>query len=257
MSAFKNISFEKSDGVATITLNREPLNVLNIAMMEEINSALESLERGHDLKVLVIKATGKAFSAGVDISEHTADMVDKMIATFHRIFRLLDEFECPTVTFVGGAALGGGCELACFCDMVIAASGVKFGQPEIKVGVFPPVAAASFGKYGFLKSIYELLLTGDTIKAEQAQAIGLVSRIFPREDFDSQCTGWLTTLTSNSAAILRLTKKAIRAAEGGEPFSECLERAEELYLGDMMATKDAHEGLTAFMEKRPPKWTDS
>ena len=255
MPDYTHISLQVTEKVACITLQREDLNVLNIAMMEEINDALASLDSGKDLKALVIKATGKAFSAGVDVSEHTDDLVEKMIAVFHRMFRLLDDFQCPTVSFVHGAALGGGCELACFCDMVIAAAGVKFGQPEIKVGVFPPVAAAEFPHFGHLKPMFELLLIGDVIKAEEARTIGLVSRIFPREEFAKDCEQWLARLTGNSAAILRLTKKATRAGLG-KPFGKAISEVEQIYLKEMMATKDAHEGLSAFMEKRSPKWED-
>jgi enoyl-CoA hydratase/carnithine racemase len=156
---------------------------------------------------------------------------------------------------VHAAALGGGCELACFCDMVLAAEGVKIGQPEIKVGVFPPVAVASFPQYGFLKSVYELLLTGDIILAEQAHAIGLVNHVFPKADFDKHCQEFLQRLTANSAAILRLTKKTIKDGLN-KPFDESLKIAEKIYLKDMMATRDAHEGLAAFMEKRAPTWAD-
>lgn len=255
MADYQNIRFEKKDGVAFITLTRGDLNVLNIAMMDEINIALESLQGGGDLKLLVIKAVGKAFSAGVDVSEHTNELVGKMIASFHGMFRLLDKIECPTVSLVHGAALGGGCELACFCDMVVAAEGVKFGQPEIKVGVFPPVAAAAFPQYGYLKSVFDLLLTGDIIKAEAAMSMGLVSKVFPRDGFDDACAEWLTHLSANSAAILRLTKKAVRAGLN-RPFGDALSSIEEIYLKEMMATKDAHEGLAAFLEKRPPKWVD-
>ena len=151
MSDYKHIHLNIENSVATITLDREGYNILNIEMMEEINGALESLEAGRNLKALVIDAKGKAFSAGVDVSEHTTELVEQMIGTFHKMFALLDAFECPTISVVQGAALGGGCELACFCDMVVAAAGVKFGQPEVKVGVFPPVAAASFPQYAFLK----------------------------------------------------------------------------------------------------------
>ncbi|MCP4583165.1 MAG: enoyl-CoA hydratase/isomerase family protein [candidate division Zixibacteria bacterium] len=255
MSEYQHIKLEKTEKLAFITLNREPLNILNIEMMNELNSALESLGDGSHLKVLVIMAEGKAFSAGVDVSEHTAELVDEMIETFHKIFRLLDKIECPTISLVHGAALGGGCELACFCDMVLAAEGVKLGQPEIKVGVFPPVAAAAFPQYGFLKSVYELLLVGDIIVAEQAQAMGLVNHVFPRDDFDKHCQDFISRLTANSAAILRLTKKTIKAGLN-KPFIESLDIAEKIYLKDMMATKDAHEGLNAFMAKRAPVWTD-
>jgi len=255
MSDFQHVKFDSTEKLAIITLKREPLNVLNIEMMNEINSALESLGNGSHLKALVIRAEGKAFSAGVDVSEHTAELVDRMIETFHKMFRLLDKIECPTVAMVHGAALGGGCELACFCDMVLAAEGVKIGQPEIKVGVFPPVAVAAFPQYGFLKSVYELLLTGDIITAEQAHAIGLVNHVFPKADFDKHCQEFLQRLTANSAAILRLTKKTIKDGLN-KPFDESLKIAEKIYLKDMMATRDAHEGLAAFMEKRAPTWAD-
>lgn len=255
MSDYKHIKFESTGKLAFITLQREPLNVLNIEMMSEINSALESLGNGERLKALVIRAEGKAFSAGVDVSEHTAELVDRMIETFHKMFRLLDKLECPTVSLIHGAALGGGCELACFCDMVLAAEGVKIGQPEIKVGVFPPVAAAAFPQYGFLKSVYELLLVGDIVLAEQAQAMGLVNHVFPKAEFDQHCQDFLKKLTANSAAILRLTKKTIKAGLN-KPFVESLDIAEKIYLKEMMATSDAHEGLTAFMEKRAPNWAD-
>ena len=256
MGDYKNIAFEQVEKTAFITLQRGDLNILNIEMMEEINSTLASLGDGRQLRALVVKATGKAFSAGVDVAEHTADLVEKMIHTFHRIFRLLDKLECPTVSFVHGAALGGGCELACFCDMVLASDRAKFGQPEIKVGVFPPVAAAAFPDYGYLKHIYELLLLGDNLTAEQAKSIGLVNQVFPRDEFDQHCQDFLKRLTSYSAAILRLAKKSIKAASG-KPFADALGAAEKIYLKEMMATKDVHEGLAAFLEKRAPKYMDA
>ena len=139
---FQHIIFERGDGVARLTLNEPPLNVLVIAMMQEIISVLEALDSDPSIKVLIFEAAedSKAFSAGVDVSEHTADMVDEMIEVFHRIFRLLDKLEIPTIAVVGRAALGGGCELALFCDMIIASEKASFGQPEIQVGVFPPIA---------------------------------------------------------------------------------------------------------------------
>ena len=119
---FQHITFETQDGVARLGLNKLPLNVLDIAMMREINTALEGLNGETSIKVLVLEAAegSKAFSAGVDIADHTADKVEEMIEVFHRIFHLLDGLEVPTVAVVGGAALGGGCEIALFCDMIIA-----------------------------------------------------------------------------------------------------------------------------------------
>ena len=256
MPDFKNIAYQESDKIGYLTLQRDDgINVLNIEMMEEINSALESLKHGGNLKALVLRAKGKAFSAGVDVGEHTDELAGKMIKSFHRMFLHLDKMECPTIALVHGAALGGGCELACFCDMVLAREGVKFGQPEIKVGVFPPVAAATFPQYAHLKKVYEFLLVGDVILSNEAERMGLVSRIYPKEDFEKKCQELIYRLASNSAAILRLTKKAIRAGIG-KRFSEALPAIEDIYLNEMMKTKDAHEGLAAFMEKRRPEWRD-
>lgn len=256
MSQYKHIAYEEKDKTGYLTLQRDDeINVLNIEMMNEINSALESLEEGTHLKALVIRAKGRAFSAGVDVSEHTEQMVEEMIETFHRIFHLLDRLECPTISLVQGAALGGGCELACFCDMVLAADGVKFGQPEIKVGVFPPVAAATFAQYSHLKKVYEMLLTGDTIKADEAKGIGLVNQVFPRDEFEKGCQEFIYRLTSNSGAILRLAKKALKHSLG-KTSAEALSCAEKIYLDEMMKTYDAGEGLAAFLNKRKPEWKD-
>ena len=256
MSQYKHIAYEEKDKTGYLTLQRDDeINVLNIEMMNEINTALESLGEGRHLKALVIRAKGRAFSAGVDVSEHTEQLVDEMIETFHRIFYLLDRLECPTIALVQGAALGGGCELACFCDMALAAEGVKFGQPEIKVGVFPPVAAAAFPQYSHLKKVYEMLLTGDTIKAEEAKGIGLVNQVYPKDEFEKGCREFIYRLTSNSAAILRYAKKAIKHSLG-KTSADALSIAEKIYLDEMMKTHDAPEGLAAFLEKRQPKWRD-
>lgn len=252
---FQHIVFEKQDGVARLTLNKPPLNVLDIATMREINTVLEGVDDDPSIKVLVFEAAegSKAFSAGVDVSEHTADMVGEMIEVFHRIFRLLDKVEVPTVAVVGGAALGGGCELVLFCDMVIASERASFGQPEIQVGVFPPVAVVAWPGIIGPKKAMELLLTGDRIRADEAVRLGLVNKVVPPDELAATADELLGKLTGLSGAILRLTKRAVRLGDASS-FAEGLDAVEELYLGPMMATEDAHEGLAAFMERRPPVW---
>lgn len=251
----KHIRFEVSDGVARLTLRKPPVNVLNIAMMREINTALEGLDGDPAVKVLVFEAAegSKAFSAGVDVSEHTADRVEEMIEVFHRIFRLLDGLEVPTVAVVGGAALGGGCELVLFCDMVIASERASFGQPEIQVGVFAPVAAVALPGIIGPKKTMELLLTGDRIRAVEAERLGLVNKVVPPEELQSAADEFVGKLAKLSGAVLRLTKRAVRVGSAGS-FAEGLAAVEELYLGPLMETEDAHEGLAAFMEKRAPMW---
>ncbi len=254
---FKHILFDVSDGVARLTLNKPPLNVLDIAMMHEINAALVELEDNISIKVLVFEAAegSKAFCAGVDVTDHTADKVDEMIEVFHRIFRLLDEMEMPTVAVVGGAALGGGCELALFCDTVIASEKASFGQPEIQVGVFPPVAAVSLPEIVGPKKTLEMMLTGDRIRAAEAERLGLVNKVVPMEELKAAAEEFVAKLAKLSGIVLRLTKRAVRIGSVGS-FSEGLEAVEELYLGPLMATEDAHEGLAAFVEKRSPVWKD-
>ena len=252
---FQHIVFEREDGVARLTLNKAPLNVLDIAMMREINTALEQVGDDPEIKVLVFEAAegSKAFSAGVDVSEHTAEMVEEMISVFHQIFRLLDALEVPTLAVVGGAALGGGCELVLFCDMVLASEKASFGQPEIQVGVFAPVAAVAWPRIIGPKKAMELLLTGDRIRADEALRLGLVNKVVPPDELEAAAAELVGKLSAQSGAILRLTKRAVRVGGAG-PFAEGLNAVEELYLGPMTDTEDAHEGLAAFMEKRAPVW---
>ena len=250
---YKTIVVEEKDMIGRITFNKPPLNVLNIEMMKEINNALKAFQK-QSLKVLILNANGKAFSAGVDVSEHTKEKVKEMIQVFHDIFTNLNKISAPTVALVNGAALGGGCEVATFCDIVIASEKSKFGQPEIKVGVLPPVAAAIFPKLIWSKKAFELILTGDIIKADEAKELGLVNHILPVDDFESEAEKFVAEkLASNSAVVLQLTKRAF--IEGAtQNYGESIKKIEDIYLNELMKTNDANEGLAAFMEKRQPIW---
>lgn len=250
---YKTIIVEEENMIGRITFNNLPLNILNIEMMKEINKALKEFQR-KNLKVLILNANGKAFSAGVDVSDHTKEKVGEMIQVFHEIFTNLYKINAPTVALVNGAALGGGCEVATFCDIVIASEKSKFGQPEIKVGVFPPVAAAIFPKLMWSKKALELIVTGDVIGAEEAKELGLVNHILPVENFDEESEKLITEkLASNSAIVLQLTKRAFM--EGAtQNYSESIKKIENIYLNELMKTSDANEGLAAFLEKRQPVW---
>jgi cyclohexa-1,5-dienecarbonyl-CoA hydratase len=253
MTSYQFINVVNAGETVSVVLNRPPLNVLNIPAMQEINAALSELLRHETAKVLLIKAKGKAFSAGVDIADHTAEKVNSMIGEFHRIFHSLHLFAIPTVAVVDGTALGGGCELAVYCDMVVASERAKFGQPEIKVGVFPPVAAAIFPRLVNRNRALELLLSGETISASEAERIGLINKVFPVEGFESSVEAFVEKFTSQSQAILKLAKRAVDAGLYRQ-CTEALGRAEEIYLNEMMRTEDTREGLQAFLEKRQPMW---
>lgn len=241
--------------VARIVLDNPPLNVLTIEMLEELSDAVDSLADRSDLKAIAIAGRGKAFSAGVDVEDHVGEKVRPMIAAFHGVFRRLADLEPVTVALVHGPALGGGCELAAFCDLVLASEAARFGQPEIKLAVFPPIAAAAFPYFVNGKKTLELMLTGEAVDAREAQRIGLVNHVWPAAEFADRAGFFLEHLEQKSAAALRLTKKAYYAAVD-VPFDEALERVERIYLEELMATRDANEGIAAFREKREPVWTD-
>jgi cyclohexa-1,5-dienecarbonyl-CoA hydratase len=252
---FKHILTELKDGVATLTLNRAPVNVLNIEMMEEINTYLEGLKKEKSLKLLVIQAMGKAFSAGVDVGEHLGDLVYKMIEVFHKMFRLMDALKVPSIAVVNGAALGGGCELALYCDMVIATEKSKFGQPEIQVGVFPPIAALIFPRMIGRKKAMELILTGDTLSAQEALALGLINKVVPEASFADEVNGFIEKFKKLSGIVLKLAKEATLAGLDDD-MDKGLKTIEKIYLDRLMKTDDALEGLKAFLEKRKPTWKD-
>jgi cyclohexa-1,5-dienecarbonyl-CoA hydratase len=254
--SFQHITFEKKNKIATITLNTPPLNWLTIVMMKEINEVLVDVKKDPTVQLLVFDHAGeKAFSSGVDVADHTEDKVDEMIDIFHRMFRHLSEIDVPTLAVVNGVALGGGCEVISFCDMVIASERSRIGQPEIAVGVFPPVAAAWFPKIIGLKKTYELLLTGKMLNAKESEAIGLINAVIPTEGFREGVDKFIADLMNKSRPVSMWTKRAIKAGLSLD-FNQALKASEILYLSGCMTTKDAKEGITAFMEKRKAVWKD-
>lgn len=251
--SYQHIETELKDGLGTITLNRPPLNVLNIAMMEEIDSALESWQGVKDLKVVLFNAKGKCFSAGVDVEEHTEDLAPKMIKVFHGIFRRMNKIEIPTIASVYGSCLGGGCELAIFCDLVIASETAKFGQPEILVGVFPPIAAHTMPRIIGRKAAMDLILSGRVIAAQEALQMGLINKVVKEEELTNETNAFLKPYLKLSAEVLRQTKKAIMIGLMDD-LEPALKAIEDIYLNDLMKTHDANEGLQAFLDKRKPEW---
>jgi cyclohexa-1,5-dienecarbonyl-CoA hydratase len=250
----KHIEFTVDKEVAKITLNRPPLNVLNIEMLTEIGNTLKAIQEMADIKILVIDAKGKAFSAGLDIKDHSADKIEKLISVFNRVFYLLNSFKIPTMSVVQGeGAFGGGCELATFCDIVIATEEAKFVQPELKVGVIPTIAAITYQKKIGKHGAYEMLFTGKEHKATQASRIGLINKAVTDDKLEAEVTRIIKRITSNSAIVLKMTKQAITRTADME-FEPALKEIEKLYLKSLMKTYDAREGLNAFLEKRKPVW---
>jgi cyclohexa-1,5-dienecarbonyl-CoA hydratase len=248
------ITLDIKQDVAWITLNRPPLNILTLDIIRELDSTLSEVAELTNLKAVVLSANGKAFCAGVDVADHTPDRVEPMIREFGQLFTRLRTLPMPTIALVQGAALGGGCELVIACDLVIAAESAKFGQPEIKLGVFPPIAAALFPQLIGHQQTSRLLFSGETINATEAARFGLATYVVANDDLQAILDHLLAQYRSMSAAALRITKRAI--LYGNDLGVNALLEIEDLYLRDLMDTADAHEGIQAFIEKRQPKWSD-
>ncbi|MDT5061869.1 MAG: cyclohexa,5-dienecarbonyl-CoA hydratase [Acidobacteriota bacterium] len=255
LDKYQSIKFSIEDRVGRISFARPPLNVFNIAMMREINDAINVCASERDMVAIVFEAAkgGRAFSAGVAVEEHVEETIYQMLDSFHGIFRALEQAGKPTIALVDGAALGGGCELVAGCDIVIATERARFGQPEIKLGVFPPVAAVLLPRIIGDKRARELILTGELIDAEEALRLGLVNAVVASAELAQKTQDVLVKLRELSAPALEATKRAIDLARG-LPFEEALTRVEDLYLNELMKSEDAHEGIKAFMEKRKPSW---
>jgi len=251
---YENIIFDVKEDKAFLTINRPPVNVLNISTMEEMNKALISLIGQKDIKVLVITGDGeKAFSAGVDVADHTEVKIEKMLQVFHDIFRNLAKLDQVTVAATKGLTLGGGCEIAIFCDLIFAADNLKIGQPEIKLSVIPPIALLLMPRLVGLKKAAELLLTGKVLEADEAERIGLINKVVALENFNTELEDFIQPITDLSSVGLKYSKKGLYLGLESTFFNE-MEKIEGIYLNELMASKDAHEGLKAFIEKRKPVW---
>jgi cyclohexa-1,5-dienecarbonyl-CoA hydratase len=255
MSAYESIKVSEADRAARLTLARPPVNVLNIAMISEINRYLESLTDRTDLCVLAIDAEGKHFCAGVDVPEHKKETVEGMLGAFHQTFRLLNRLPMPTVCAAHGGAYGGGMELVMFCDLVLAADDLKIGVPEITLGVFPPPAIAHLCKLMGMNRAAEFVFTGKIVGADEAQRVGLVNHVYPAAELKAATDKLVGKLAKLSAFSLRKAKEALRAVAMGD-FDAALDTVERIYLKELMSGQDPSEGLLAFTEKRAPQWTD-
>jgi cyclohexa-1,5-dienecarbonyl-CoA hydratase len=239
--------------VARITLCHAPRNVIDIAMMEELLHTLSELESRSDISLVLLSGDGKSFSAGVDVAAHTQDNIEEMLSKFHAVIRLLVNTKHVTVAAVHGHCLGGGAELAMVCDMVYTSTSAQWGFPEIKLACYPPVACTALAALVGQKRAAELILTGRKLSGVEAAQIGLANRSVGDQELAATVDAALEELMQLSPAALALTKKAIYAWDAMH-FDKGLARAENIYLRELMNTQDAHEGISAFMEKRKPNW---
>lgn len=252
---YRDIQFTLTGRVARIAFARPPLNILTIAMMKEIVDAINRTSEASDTCAIVLGSSNPtgAFSAGVSIEEHKPETVFQMLDGFHAIFRALNTAAKPVIALIEGAALGGGCELAAFADIVIASPSARFGQPEIKLGVFPPIAAVILPRVIGEKKAREMILTGDLLTADVALSLGLVNHVVPENAVEAKCEELLNSFRQMSVPGLETAKHAMLQA-WGLGFDEALKRTEDIYLNELMSFRDAQEGVDAFIAKRPPRW---
>jgi cyclohexa-1,5-dienecarbonyl-CoA hydratase len=246
------VGLELRGGVAVVRLDRPPLHVLDLAAIAALDAALARAEESPAAAVVLSSTGDRAFSAGVDVKDHVAERIAPMIRSFHAVFRRLHASRLVSVAAVKGACLGGGCELALSCDLVIAEEGAKFALPEIRLACFPPVALAALAdRYG--PRLAELCLTGETVDAAEAHRRGLTSRLVPAGAAEGAAVEAAAAMASGSAPVLGLTARLLRRLASPH-FEHSLEKAERAYLEELVREPDMHEAIRAFMEKRPPRF---
>ncbi len=252
-SKLARLAIDITSPAARILLRHAPLNVIDIAMMEELARALADIEVRSDVSTVVLSGEGNIFSAGVDVAAHTPDKIEEMLLTFHGVIRALVATKKITIAAICGHCLGGGAELAMVCDIVYTTDSARWGFPEIKLGCYPPVACTALAALVGQKRAAELILTGRTLTGVEAAEIGLATRSMPKEKLAGAVDECVSNLLRLSPAALAVTKKAVYAWDSIH-FDKGLLRAEKIYLDELMKTADAQEGIRAFMEKREPKW---
>ncbi len=241
-----------ADGIARVVLDHPPLNVLTRDILAELRQVLRRLAQERELRVLVLGATGKHFSAGADVAEHMPPVFRDLIPEFVESVLSLADFPLPVIAAVQGRCLGGGFELATAADIIVAAEDAVFGQPEIKLAVFPPVACVLLPTLCHRGTAAELLYTGEPITAAEAHEAGLVRRVVLCDQLETAVATLAQRIARHSAAALRLTKRCVR--ETWVAQREMLWRAGRIYVEDLMGTDDAVAGLAGFLEKRQPVW---
>jgi cyclohexa-1,5-dienecarbonyl-CoA hydratase len=248
------VTIQIAPPVARLRLTNAPLNVIDIPMMRELFELLTEVEGRDDISVILFEGDARVFSAGVDVKAHLPEQVREMLTGFHAVIRAVVASRKITIAAVQGACLGGGAELAAVCDMVFTARDAQWGFPEIKLGCYPPVAAVALPALVGQKRATELILTGRQISGDEAVTIGLANRSARSEDLGAMVEETIGEIKKMSPAALALAKKSIYAWDAIH-FDKGLARAEKIYLEELIATDDAREGIAAFLEKRPARWS--
>lgn len=239
--------------VARLTLDRPDHNLLNERMLTEIAAGINTLGERSTIKLIILDSAGKAFCGGIELGEYTQRRVFQLLDSFHAAFSAMLDTSKPVLVVVNGAAFGGGAELAALGDLVIATPKARFAQPEIRLGVFPPLAAAILPYILGPKQALELVLTGEAMSAERARELGLVNWLVSEEELQQKVAEVAARVTAQSGPVLTMAKKAILGSLG-LPLRDGVRNSMKVFLNELADLEDSQEGLRALVEKRPPKW---
>lgn len=250
---FQYVKFRVEGEVARITLDRPEHNLLNERMLAELTAAINSLGERREIKLIVLDSAVKSFSGGIEVGEYTQRRVFQMLESFHAAFSAMLDTSKPVLVVVNGPAFGGGAELVALGDLVIATPKARFAQPEIKLGVFPPLAAAVLPTILGPKVALELVLTGEAMTAERAREVGLVNWVVSEEELPKRVEDLISRVTAQSGPVLTMAKKAILGSLG-LPLRDGVRNSMKVFLNELADLEDSQEGLRALVEKRAPKW---
>jgi cyclohexa-1,5-dienecarbonyl-CoA hydratase len=250
---FQHVKFRVDGEVARLTLDRPDHNLLNERMLAEIAAGINSIGERSDVKLIVLDSAGKTFCGGIELGEYTQRRVFQLLDAFHAAFAAMLDTSKPLLVVVNGPAFGGGAELASLGDLVIATPRARFAQPEIKLGVFPPLAAAILPYILGPKLALELVLTGETMTAERARDLGLVNWLVSEEELEAKVADVIAKVTAQSGPVLTMAKKAILGSLG-QSLREGVSGSMKVFLNELGDLEDSQEGLRALVEKRAPKW---
>jgi len=250
---FEHVKFFIDAGVARMTLNRPEHNLLNEAMLREIAGGIIHAGERDDVKLIVLDSACKVFCGGIDIGEYTSQRVFQMLDAFHAAFSGMLEVGKPVICVVNGPAIGGGAELAAFGDLVIATPKARFAQPEISIGIFPPLASTILPFLVGPKIALELVLTGEPVTAERALELGMVNRLVPEAQLQQAVNDLVGRISGHSGPVLTMAKKAILGGMGLS-LREGLKHSMNIFLNELYRLEDSQEGLRALVEKRKPNW---
>lgn len=249
------ISYSHEKSVCKVILNDGKRNILDSVMMSDLLTLLDEIKENPDIKLVTFEGKGQHFSFGASVREHSKEYAHDMLTTFHRIFYKIIDLGIPMLAKISGQCLGGGLELALICNVLFADKTAKLGQPEIILGVFPPPASIMLPlKIGNARA-EELLITGKSISAEEGLKLGLINEVFQdKREMEIAVEEWISKyIVPKSASSLKFAVKAARKTFN-HIMKNKLPELENEYLGRLMDTKDANEGIQSFIEKRKPVW---